>query len=207
MKKNKLLTALALCLVLAVSVCAAEVGSLQIVKISNPVALYHVAEADGTLTGAFAQAPVLPITEQTNAVENARILAKFARDNKLSGDEKTPDDAGEVLYAPLSDGLYLVVSLAPEPEFTPFLVSLPTRINGEDIYNIKAEPKEEQPEPTTPTAPSDPTVPTEPGDPDHPDIPQTGFNQIPKYILLALGGLLFLSGAAVMLFGREKRHE
>lgn len=220
MKPNKLLIVISLLLALALPAAATQLGTLQIQGIDGPVALYYIADQTGALTEPFRSAPVHDITESTQAVENARILARFIRDRGISGLEQTPSGREDVVYPSLELGLYLVVSLTPEPEFNPFLVSIPTVINGQAIYSIKASPKEDKPDPSDPTGPSDPFDPSDPSDPtgpsgphdpddpDTPDIPQTGFNQLPKYALLALGAFLALAGLTLLILPERKRgHE
>lgn len=211
MRKNRILCLLLglLCL-FSFTAAAAETGSLRIVGIDNAVCLYHVATADAVLTEAFALAPVEELTEQQNAVENAKILYAYALENAIAGQEAAPDEEGEVLYTPLEEGLYLVCSLEEEMEFSPFLVSIPTIINDQVIYHVEAKPKEDEPtepsdpsDPTEPTEPSDPTEPTEPTEPD-PDIPQTGTSVIPKYLLMTLGTITVIAGFIDLIRGREQ---
>lgn len=204
MMKRKILrlAAMLLCLLaLAPAASAAETGSLKIVGIESPVCLYHVAAPDGALTEAFASAPVKDFSKDSEAVSNARILGEYAAEKNIPGQTMTPDAKGEVLYTPLDEGLYLICSLAAEPEFQPFLVKIPTIINGENIYHVQAEPKSEGPEPTEP-----PTVPTTPTEPE-PEIPQTGTSVWPKYLLLAFGSVITVAGLYDLIRGKEERYE
>lgn len=173
---------------------AAGTGSLKIIDISQAVTLYQVAYADGTLTEAFAAAPVEDLLADEKAVENARQLAEFVQTEQLSGQRLMPEDTETVIFEPLQEGYYLVCS--EDGEFAPFLATIPTRINGEVCYEVQADPKEE--------LPTDPDQPTPPGGPD-PEIPQTGNSVIPQYVLLAAGILLTALGFVELLRGREKK--
>lgn len=211
--------AVMLCLLLPVTAFAAQEGSLKIVDIENPVCLYHVADAAGVPTEAFAGSPVEDLTDQASAVKNAAKLWDYALAQEIPGEERTPSADGEVKYEALQEGLYLVCSLAEEAEFKPFLVALPTVINGENIYHIEANPKAEEPEPTEPSQPSEPTEPSEPSEPTEeptepgpseptdpgPNIPQTGNSVLPKYLLLGIGTLAVLAGLVDLIRGREKK--
>lgn len=201
MRRNKLLwlAAVLLCLLtVAPKAAAAQSGSLKITGIEETVGLYHAARPDGTLTEAFAGAPVEDLADQSKAVFNANTLLTYARSNSIPALSRTPDGKGEARYDPLEEGVYLVCSLSREAEFDPFLVTIPTVINGEAIYHVEAEPKQEETEPTTgPTEPK----PTEP----EPEIPQTGVNVWPKYILLALGVAVTLMGLYNLIRGKEDR--
>lgn len=220
MKRNNWirLLAAALCLLLPVTALAAETpGRLRIVDIDSPLALYRVADAEGVLTAEFADAGVEDITDSVQAVANARKLAAYGAQQGVPGWEQTPDETGTVCYDNLEEGLYLIRSLAEEEEFKPFLVPIPTVINGEKIYHIDADPKAEETEPTEPTEPtesepSEPTepeettVPTEPEPTDPgPNIPQTGNSVIPKYLLLAFGSLAVLLGLIDLIRGRRRQ--
>ena len=134
-------------------------------------------------------------------VKNAKALAEYANQASLTGDEKIPDTEGTVSYPSLDEGVYLVCSEASEAEFNPFLVSIPTIINAEAVYNITAMPKEENP-----PEPSEPTTPTDPSEPPS-NIPQTGNSEWPKYLLLTIGTATALLGIADLLRGREKQDE
>lgn len=197
----RLLVALLCIMTLSVSVSAAQNGSLLIGGIEETVSLFRVADASGTLLPDFATAPVENLQEEINMVKNAKALAEYAKQESLTGDERMPDATGNVSYTPLEEGTYLICSMASEAEFNPFLVFIPTQINGEIIYDIKAKPKEENP-----PEPTDPTVPTDPSEPPS-NIPQTGNSVWPQYLLLILGTVSVLLGIAELLHGREKQHE
>ena len=182
-----------------ITAAAMEVGSLCVEGVEAPVCLYHVAGFDGVLTEDFRDAEVTDLSEETAVVQNAKILYSYVCDRGLAGKEIAPDQAGQAVFTPLEEGIYLVCSLAEEGEFTPFLVSIPTRIQDELIYHVQAKPKEE-----APTEPTDPTQPSEPVEPE-PEIPQTGSNVWPQYILLAAGVLCIVAGFVDLIRGREKK--
>ena len=175
---------------------AAELGSLEIINIEHPVRMHRVASSDAVLTEPFAAVPGVSLSDLESAVKNAKTLFKYAEENNIPGWDLSPEE-NAVLFAPLEEGVYLVYSLAQEAEFTPFLVSIPTQINGEAIHHIQAKPKEEPP--TKPTDPPDATEPVEP------EIPQTGNSVIPKYVLLVLGTAITLFGVADLIRGRERK--
>lgn len=217
MGKNKaglcLLLAMICLLTLAPEASAAERGSIKVIEMENAVGLYPVARADGSLTDAFIQAPIDDISDSLQAVENARKLWSYAREQRIPAQEKQPDGLGNVQFKDLEEGLYLIGSLAEEAEFDPFLVRMPTVINGEKIYHVTADPKQEEPtepqvtteptEPTESTEPSEPTQPTKPTEPG-PGIPQTGDSVIPKYLLLAIGTLAIAAGLLELIRGRKE---
>lgn len=182
-----------------ITVAAAAVGSLCVMDVESPVCLYHVAGIDAVLTEDFRDAEVTDLSEETAVVQNAEILHQYVCDMGLAGREATPDESGQVVFAPLDEGIYLLCSLAEEEEFSPFLVSIPTRIQDTLIFHVQAKPKEEAP--TEPTEPTGPTGPTEP----EPEIPQTGSSVWPKYILLAAGVLCIAVGFIDLIRGRERK--
>lgn len=205
-------------LLLAAAVCAAETGSLRIEGLDYGAVLHYVATPDGVLTEPFSGAPVTDLSNQLSAVENARILYGYALEQGIPGQTGERDEAGDILYEALPEGLYLVYSTEPEAEFNPFFVRMPTVINGEADYDIEAAPKleEDEPtepsdptepsapsEPTSPSDPSEPSDPTTPTQPDDPDIPETGVVQWPKYLLLGLGALAILTGCVDCVRGRR----
>ncbi len=182
------------CLLLAGRVSAQQTGSVQLKNITGDVCIYLVTDETGALTEPFAQTG---ITVVENAAENARILQKYAADNQISGEEKTPE-SGVVTYSDLEEGCYLVCSMAPEREFAPFFLWIPTSLEGEKIYDVQATPK-------TDDTPS-PTIPTEPTPP-KPNIPQTGNLLWPQYALLGLGFAVMIWGMAEVIRGRRKQDE
>lgn len=99
-------------------------------------------------------------------------------------------------YEDLEEGCYLVLCTADGVVIDPFLLQIPTQINGKRIYHIEALPKTEEPTPET----TEPTAPTEP----KPDILQTGASVWPKYILIIVGAAILIFGLADMVGGRKE---
>jgi hypothetical protein len=200
MVKNKWLILLAVLLLLAAvpTAWAAEIGSIQVRGIEGTVLLYPVASQDGTLKDDFAGVSS-DILDETNPVSKAKALWAYAQAEKLPGQACQTDSEGNALFSLLEQGLYLIGSTAAVPEFDPFLVQVPTVINGKQVFHIKAEPKQEDPKPSTPTEPA-PTPPSQ-------NIPQTGTSVIPKYLLMSSGILVTLIGLHQMIRGKEESYE
>lgn len=200
MVKNKWLILLAVLLFLAAvpTARAAESGSIQVCGIEGAVVLYPVATPDGTLKENFEDA-ASNIPDETNAVTAAKALWAYALAEKIPGLAGQADAEGNALFSPLEQGVYLIGSAAAVPEFDPFLVQVPTVINGKQVFHIVAEPKQEDPKPTTPTAPAPP--------PPSQNIPQTGTSVIPKYLLMSSGILVTLIGLHQMIRGKEESYE
>lgn len=200
MAKNKWLILLAVLLLLVnvPTAWAAESGSIQVRGIEGAVLLYPVASPDGTLKDDFAGVSS-DILDETNPVSKAKALWAYAQAEKLPGQACQADGEGNALFSPLEQGLYLIGSTASVPEFDPFLVQIPTQINGKPVFHIEAKPKQEDPETTTPTEPES-TTPS-------PNIPQTGTSVIPKYLLMSSGILVTLIGLHQMIRGKEESYE
>lgn len=200
MAKNKWLILLAVVLFLAAvpTALAAESGSIQVRGIEGAVVLYGVASPDGTLKDDFANVSS-DILDRTNAASKAKVLWAYAQAEKLPDQACQADGEGNALFSPLEQGLYLIGSTAAVPEFDPFLVQIPTEIDGKPVFHIEAKPKREEPETTTPTEP-EPTTPSQ-------NIPQTGTSVIPKYLLMGCGILVTLIGLHQMIRGKEGSYE
>lgn len=201
MKRSKfpVLAAALLWLLLCVpTAAAAEWGSLKVRGVTQTVRLYQILDPAGSPTAAFSGAGELLEAVKTAPVAAARKLAEYAAKNHEAA-EKTPDQTGAVFFGDLPLGMYLVCSTGGE--FAPFLLEIPTELNGKTVYNIEAKPKQEEtpPEETVPPTTQPPAA-TEPGDP---AIPQTGVSVIPKYTLMCLGTVLTLWGLCDMLLGKE----
>ncbi|MBR6541760.1 MAG: hypothetical protein IKT73_00995, partial [Anaerotignum sp.] len=130
----------------AVAYAGAEKGSLQVVLkgSGHQVYLYPVAAADGTLTTDFSGAEISAgdmLTEKYGR-KIAKTLSVYAKQNNISGVGRTTDSNGAVHYTNLEKGVYLVVSAGNNgAEMQPFLVRIPTVINGTESYYLKATPK------------------------------------------------------------------
>lgn len=200
MAKNKWIAMLLVLLLVltAPRALAAEQGSIQVCGIDQSVCLYFVAAADGTPADDFADSTV-DLADEAQAAAKAKALWKLAREKDLAGQTQQADAAGNVLFEPLEEGLYLLVSAAEEPEFDPFLVKLPTLLDGKQVYHIEAKPKQEEAPPTEPTTP--------PTEPPRTDIPQTGNSVTPIYLLMGGGILVTMAGLYQMIRGKEERYE
>ena len=224
------LFALALCLVMTYgwALAAEKKGSLRVTLTDDddlPVegvtmVLLRVGDKDGTLTGDFSGAETQHslLSDRYNAA-NAKKLAAYAKEHQLAGEEQTTDKNGDVFYAELPEGIYLVLCKDGQGlTFTPFLVRIPTIINGTALYDVHSEPKAEDipdnPDepvtpPVTPPGPDEPG-PDEPG-PDEPGgegkLPQTGVDPLPMYLLIAAGILLAILGTIDLWQSRRKRNE
>ena len=200
MAKNRWIAVLTVLLLLltAPSVLAAEHGSIQVCGIDQSVCLHFVAAADGTLADDFADIAV-DITDETQAAANAKSLWNLAREKNLAGQNLQADTSGNVMFESLEEGLYLLGSTAEEPEFDPFLVKIPTLIDGKPVYHIEAQPKQEENPPTEPTTP--------PTEPPKTDIPQTGNSVTPIYLLMGCGILVTMTGLHQMIRGKEETYE
>ena len=232
-----LLAVLCSALIITWASAAERKGSLRVTLTDDddlPVAgvtmgLCRVGEKNGTLTADFSGAGIAPaslLSDRDNAA-NAGKLAAWAGQHALTGAELTTDTAGRVFYDELTEGVYLVLCKpGQELTFTPFLVQIPTVINGTELYNIHSDPKAEvpgdpgtgpSPDPGTGPSPDPGTDPspdpgTDPGpdvtqEPPGPGLPQTGVDPLPMYMLLALGVLLVVLGCTDLWRNRRKRDE
>lgn len=133
--------------------------------------------------------------------EKALQLAPKAQKRKDFAATQQTDANGTVIFRDLTPGLYLVVRTNPAPENTaytsdPFLVSIPTVVNGTAAYQVVAEPKF-----SWDTKTSKPAVPSLKPDS---SLPQTGQLIWPIPILIAMGLSLILLGGWLQ---RKSDHE
>lgn len=198
---HKLLAAILCAAALTVS-AAAQSGSLTVTvdgaEAGMTVTLYAVADPQGVPTADFAGAGLTDadlLDEKQNSV-NSGILASYAQENALSGTALETDETGAVCFDGLAEGIWLVVGeTADGLVFDPFLVYLPTVINGEALYDISANPKVEEP-----SQPDEPDQPDQPG----PNLPQTGVKVWIVYALVGAGAVLVLCGAILLAKGKKK---
>ena len=201
LKKNISLAIILVLLLLPCSVFAAEAGSLQIVLKEGgvQVALYPVASADGTLSAEFAAVDISAdrMLAEKYGRKNAKILYQYALSENVAGTDHTTDSNGVTHYTDLAKGIYLIACAdEQEVDFIPFLVKVPTVINGEAQYYLKATPKTitpgdssgKDPEPEDPKdqenikdpdVPRDPSADASPGNPTKP-IPEP---EVPNHTL------------------------
>lgn len=230
-KRSKIIWLLmvVLCLLSAFPAGAARTSELRILVediCGLTVRVYPVADPYGNLNEQFEGADLSPeqLLDEKRTAENAEALLKHAEQNGWGGYETVTDDKGVTVYRGLTDGCYLVSTSGESSCFAPFLVYVPTIINGESMYNITAEPKTgnvpdvpdipdhpnipDVPDiPDIPETPEDPVAPAPPDVPYGPAIPQTGVNALPKYLLLALGTVCIVVGFAELLLSRKDKYE
>ena len=133
--------------------------------------------------------------------EKALQLAPKAQKCEDFAATQQTDANGTVIFRDLTPGLYLVIRTKPAPENTaytsdPFLVSIPTVVNGTAAYQVVAEPKF-----SWDAKPSKPAVPSLKPDP---SLPQTGQLNWPIPVLIAMGLSLILLGGWLQ---RKSDHE
>ena len=224
MRNRKWICCLALLMLflLPVSVSASEdfeddgVGSLRVLGVRYPVRLHHVFYMNGRFTNDFAGCGLM--LELESLEKDAKLLYDYTQEQNIPGKIALPANR-EASFGPLEEGMYLVSSVHDPAEFAPFLLMIPTELNGDYVYHVEAKPKvedfPEDPEETDPTTPppSDPdsTNPTTPPSGEttpagthtesnvifqagSSEIPQTGNSVIPQYLLMAIGTLLTLAG-------------
>ena len=164
----------ALCLLAGIMVLAAafpalgaETGSLSVTVSDTKdrpisgftVMLCRVAEEDGVLLGDFAAAGIRPemLMNVSNNAGNAKKLLRYTEN--VVPETCVTDDSGNAKFENLSSGVYLVYDPGGQGYiFDPFLLFIPTEVDGKTYYDVESKPKveEEQPEPPGP-GPVDPT--------------------------------------------------
>lgn len=134
--------------------------------------------------------------DDIDSPELAKALAEYADAQELRGTSRIISDQGEVRFAGLEPGLYLVVQDTAAEGYNPappFLVSVPMMKDGVYVYDVDASPKvglERAPEPSE--------EPDEPGG----KLPQTGQMNWPVPVMASTGVLLFICGW-ILRFRRE----
>ena len=161
--------------------------------------------------------------------KQAKDLFEYAENRNISGTTQVTDNLGHASFTELEEGIYLIAQIGnvgcgtDQFESAPFLVNIPSEINGKAEYDVVIEPKGEwvspvkppdtptNPDKPTPTdpAPTKPTpekpVPAKTDIPDHIqkiiDIVKTGdtTNIIP-WILIAIGSLAVI----IVLYRKRK---
>lgn len=241
---SKLPSAGLICLCLALlssAVYAAVTGSITIrvedqADVPIPGFVLHfsqVADADGVLTYSFAAAGISAedMSDEKLNAENAAALHDFAVKNSISGTVATTGTDGKVTFKDLEKGIYLVwADEANALSFEPYLVFMPTVVNGGEDWDILSVPKAGEPDgpeitpspepgvspiPDPDITPSpEPEVTPGPGvevtpapgpglDPEDPTIPQTGVDMLPIYLLFGFGTLFVITGIIMILRGRS----
>ena len=116
--------------------------------------------------------------------KQARQLFAFAKENNISSLMQETDTSGRTSFGELNEGIYLLAQIGnvesgtDKFESAPFLVNIPSEINGNVEYNVTIEPKAEWVSPETPSnnpdKPKDPT----PSKPDKPNPIQKIINTV-----------------------------
>lgn len=95
--------------------------------------------------------------------KQAKQLFAFAKENNISGLMQEIDTSGRTSFGELDEGIYLLAQIGnvesgtDKFESAPFLVNIPSEINGNVEYNVTIEPKAEWVSSETP--PSNPDKP------------------------------------------------
>ncbi len=193
-----LCAAVMLCAVAAPAL-AAKVGNISVeIKddddkpvVGFEVCIVKVADKNAKLIGDFKAASITPskLKDEKNNAKNAKKLLAYVDD--AAAEKKATTTNGRLAFKNLEEGIYLIYDAGNDGhKFDPFLVKMPTVINGSADYDIVASPKIDPitppggggggggtiptptPEPTD--DPDDPTpTPTPSGDPDDPDDPDS----------------------------------
>ena len=153
--------------------------------------------------------------------KQAKRLFEHANKSNISGTTQVTDSLGYASFAELEEGIYLIAQIGnvecgtDKFESAPFLVNIPSEINGKTEYDVVIEPKGEwvtpAKPPVTPTNPDKP-APTEPT-PTKPDIPdpirkiidsvKTGdTTNIISWVLIAIGSLVLI----IVLYRKRKEN-
>ena len=135
--------------------------------------------------------------------KQAKQLLEYARKKGISGNQQLTDSTGHTVFSNLNEGMYLITQIDSVKngndtfESAPFLVSVPSDIDGYLMYDVKVEPKV-----TWLTINVHPSVPEKPSEKNPPKDTNTGV-QVKKttWIVLALCSF----GMIVILGRRLKR--
>ena len=135
--------------------------------------------------------------------KQAKQLLEYARKKGIAGNQQLTDSMGHALFSGLNEGMYLVFQIDSVKngndtfESAPFLVSIPSDIDGYLVYDVKVEPKV-----TWITDNAPPTVPEKPSEKNPPEDTNTGVRvKRMTWIVLALCSF----GMLVLLGRRLKR--
>lgn len=135
--------------------------------------------------------------------KQAKQLLEYARKKCIAGNQQLTDSMGHALFSGLNEGMYLVFQIDSVKngndtfESAPFLVSIPSDIDGYLVYDVKVEPKV-----TWITDNAPPTVPEKPSEKNPPEDTNTGVRvKRMTWIVLALCSF----GMLVLLGRRLKR--
>ena len=79
--------------------------------------------------------------------KQAKQLLEYARKKGISGNQQLTDSMGHTVFSNLNEGMYLITQIGYVKngndtfESAPFLVSIPSDIDGYLMYDVKVEPK------------------------------------------------------------------
>lgn len=174
--------------------------------------LYRVAEVN--IDGAdYGYRYVEPYTDcgislaDISAASTAADLARYTVQNRVRGETKRINAAGQISFTDLQTGLYLLMQYNAAEGFypmAPFLVSIPGVTDGVYIYDVNASPKLDL-EPAIPT--TQPTRPSRPTKPTGPSLPQTGQTNWPVPVMAAAGMLMVALGWGLYASSKKKNYE
>ncbi len=179
---------------------------IEIAILDIPFEMYRIGRWSGDallLEGEFAPSGVS--MEESTAFGRQRqadLLYKYAKEHKLSCTREQTNIDGIVRFDNLTTGVYLIAQSRDAKYkdkgkfvFSPVLISLPTEVNGEFLYNINAEPKIEYVPGENPNNAVPETT------KDNQNI-QTGDNQyIGLYVII---GFISLMISGIVLFRKKK---
>ena len=179
---------------------------------------YTVLELTGGFEGSNVQ--LKNLTAQQSKEASAALL-EYQKANHISGDTKKTDANGKLSWTGLQTGLYLLVPGQMQKYRTdPSLISIPTNLNAQLLYDMSVNPKAERiPDPVYPPEESEePTTPEVKKTPKKTEIivtpqitleqktpeklPQTGQLRWPILALSAVGAVLLFLGWWI---GRKKK--
>lgn len=95
------------------------------------------------LTDAFADSGISieSILSETNSNHNAEIY-RYIINNNIAHDTATTNSEGKASFSELDKGIYLVFcDNSQNLTFSPYIVFLPSVVNGNLVYNVISEPK------------------------------------------------------------------
>ena len=118
----------------------------------------------------------------------------------ISGNQQLTDSTGHTIFSKLNEGMYLITQIGSVKngndtfESAPFLVSVPSDIDGYFMYDVKVEPKV-----TWLTNNVPPSVPEKPSEKNPPEDTNTGA-QVKKTIWIVLA---LCSFGMIVILGRR----
>lgn len=132
--------------------------------------------------------------DDVESADTAEVLAAYAEDDGIEGVTQDIDGAGDVSFADVEAGLYLIVQHEPAEGYepvNPFLVSMPMRSGDTYLYDVDASPKMELEQAPTYEKPGTPS-----------EVPQSGSAVAPVAIVVAV---LVVCGVALLVIRRRRR--